>query len=170
MDAYWEMVRAHRIIELYGGVRRERIFAQPQAGIHILFYTSFDGERLRISDSKPLPPRLAGPLDQLIFVRDMWLNKLESEGHRRRHNIVMGIEVGERLMRAMASKALVCSGSRYTVQYAVSLIIGAIQNIANLPVLAEGTHLHVIMADTGIRINDLLRAAGCAESALPMAA
>lgn len=170
MDAYWEMERAHRIIELYGGERRERVFIHLQAGIPIVFHTMFDGEKLCVVHSKPLPSRLSGSLDQLIVVRDIWLNKLEHECLRRQHNIIMSLEIAERLIRAMMSRALVCTGSRYTVHYAVSLIVGAMQQVANLPVIAEGIHLHAVMADTGRRINDLLRAAGCAENALPMAA
>jgi hypothetical protein len=169
MDAYFRMERAHRIFEKYGGERRKRVFVEVQAGVPIFFETSFDGDNLRVHDSEVLPTRFAGPLRPLCELVEIWIDKVPNQNARRAYNIVVANEVLERLVRSIKGRALSCSGTHYIMTTAVGIMSGVLHKIGNLPHRATGTDVDAVMADAGLRINDLLMAAGC-TSPLPMAA
>lgn len=169
MNVYVKMGQAHSIIEEHGGERRERVFAEMQAGVPILYTTEFDGENLRVKDQEVLPARLAGPMMTLCEVRDHWLAMIYVECPRRSHNIAMGLETLERLLSAIKGRAIGCTGTRYVITTIANILSGTMYRLANLSHYADGTDVDAELSAAGLRINDLLRAAGCKQP-LPRAA
>lgn len=161
MDARWHMERAHRIIERAGGPRRQRVFADQVAGEPAIFTTSFDGENLIIDDFEPLPDRLAGPLCRLAGMREQWLDLLPHSLPLRQHNILLALEQMERFVGVLRRRALSCKGTRYLLISIVDVIAHAAQQIANHPFSADGVVEDEVFATAGLRITNLLRAAGC---------
>ena len=161
MDALWDMERAHRIIEKFGGPRRQRVFADQIAGEPAIFTTSFDGDYLRIVEFEPLPVRLAGPLLRLAAMRDAWLDLLPHAYPVRQHNIIVALDYMQRLVEMLRKRALQCKGTHYLLMTIVDIIAHATQRIANHPTKVDGVIEDQIFAEAGLHISTLLRVAGC---------
>ena len=157
----WECERAHRIIEKFGGVRRDRVFVQIVGGQSVLFETRFDGERVVVLDSEILPARLASMLDRLRLQNDAWLERV-AHSHRRHANVVWALELIERLVRGLRNHALACRGTKYLAHSVVNVIIGAAQRVANYPGEIDGVDLDRILGDAALEIHQRLLAAKCA--------
>lgn len=164
MDALWKMERTHRIIERFGGQRRDRAFVEVVSGEPGIFVTGFDGERMCIRSVEFLPSRLIGGLSRLASIRESWIDILPHQSSTRRHNIITALENLERLVSSISQRALHCKGSRYTVFSAVDIMIDAVQRIANFPEKVDGVAEDAVFEKAALRIWDLLRSAGCAHA------
>lgn len=163
-DPYARAERTHRLMEKYGGERRDRVSVEIIGGNPILLDTRFDGAQVRIVDQEALPHRLAPSLSRLRDVSDSWLDRL-SQVHRRQGNIINALEGAERLTRSLRGRAIACTGTKYLTHRISNLVLDALQKVANFPGDADGVVQERLFEVAGMEIHRLLVVASCRRAA-----
>lgn len=159
-EAYFELERAHRVIERHGGVRRARVDCAEIGGQPVLYETRVDKDRLYILRQVVLPGNLSGPMHRFVGVTRRWVDRI-GEPQWRAENIISALEGKERMLRRLWNRASFCQGSGWLAHRIVVLLLEPLSEVAFHQGSNPGLTADAEFQNAALRIAQLLAAAEC---------